>query len=50
MLAEETFAQAGRRLSASLARQGAEKASEAYDLRHQAIAESEAAQRAFAGT
>jgi hypothetical protein len=50
MLAEETFAQAERRVSASLARKGAEQAIRAYDLRYKAIAESEAAQRESAGT
>jgi hypothetical protein len=46
MAAEETFDRAERRLSASLARRGAEEAIKAYDLRYAAIAEAEAAQRA----
>jgi hypothetical protein len=41
--AEQTFADAEARMSASLARQGAEKALEAYELRYQAI---DAARRA----
>ncbi len=45
MTAEETFDHAERRMSASMARKGAEQAIEAYELRYRAIAESEAAQR-----
>jgi hypothetical protein len=44
MTAESTFDQAERRLSASLARRGAEQAIDAYDVRYKAIAEAEAAQ------
>jgi len=45
MTAERTFDDAERRLSASLARKGAEQAIAAYDLRYRAIEEAEAAQR-----
>ena len=45
MTAERTFDEAERRLSASLARRGAEEAIAAYDVRYAAIAEAEAAQR-----
>jgi hypothetical protein len=45
MTAERTFDDAERRLSAGLARKGAEQAIEAYDLRYRAIEEAEAAQR-----
>jgi hypothetical protein len=44
MTAEETFDRAERRLSVSMARQGAEQACEAYELRYAAIQEAEAAQ------
>lgn len=43
MKAEDTFDEAERRMSASMARQGAEQALEAYDLRYDAIAEAEKA-------
>jgi hypothetical protein len=46
--AEETFDRAERRLSAGIARQGAEEAIAAYDLRYAAIREAEAAQSAGA--
>jgi hypothetical protein len=49
MTAEETFDLAERRLSATLARRGAEEALAAYDLRYAAIAEAEAAQIASSG-
>jgi hypothetical protein len=42
LTAEQTFDDAERRLSASMARRGAEQAVEAYDLRYRAIAEAEA--------
>jgi len=45
MTAEKTFDDAERRLSASLARKGAEQAIDAYELRYRAIEEAEAAQR-----
>ena len=45
MTAERTFDDAERRLSAGLARKGAEQAIGAYDLRYRAIEEAEAAQR-----
>lgn len=43
MAAEETFDEAERRLSASLARQGSEQAIEAYELREKYIRRAEAA-------
>jgi len=43
--AEDTFDEAERQLSASLAREGARKALETYDLREHAIRKSEAAAR-----
>ena len=45
MTAEETFDEAERRLSASLARQGSEQAIEAYELREKFIRRAEAARR-----
>jgi hypothetical protein len=42
--AERTFDEAERKLSASLARRGAEEAIAAYDVRYKAIEEAEAAQ------
>ncbi len=45
MDAENTFEEAERRMSASLAREGARKAIEAYDLRERALRKSEAAMR-----
>jgi hypothetical protein len=45
MDAEDTFAEAERRLSASMSRQGAEKALESYDLREKAIRRAEALAR-----
>ncbi len=47
--AEDIFAEAERRLSGGMARQGAEKALEAYDLREKAIRRAEAAGRLDAG-
>lgn len=47
--AEQTFADAESRMSTSLARQGAEKALEAYELRYRAIAAAAAARDAFNG-
>lgn len=46
MAAEDTFAEAERQLSASMCREGAQKAIDAYDLREKAIRKSEAARRA----
>jgi hypothetical protein len=46
MAAERTFDQAEWRLSAGLARRGADEAIRAYDLRYKAIAEAEAARAA----
>jgi hypothetical protein len=46
MDAEQTFDEAERRLSASMAREGARKALLAYDLREKAIRKAEAAGRA----
>jgi hypothetical protein len=46
MTAEETFDRAERRLSVSMARQGAEQACQAYELRYAAIQEAEEAQAA----
>jgi hypothetical protein len=46
MAAEETFAQAERRLSVALSKRGAEEAIQSYDLRYQAIEEAEAARLA----
>jgi len=46
MDAEQTFDEAERRLSASIAREGARKAILAYDLREKAIRKAEAAGRA----
>jgi hypothetical protein len=43
LTAEQTFDDAERRMSASLARRGAELAIEAYDIRYKALAEAEAA-------
>ena len=43
LTAEKTFDDAERRLSASLARRGAEEAIQSYELRYKAIAEAEAA-------
>jgi hypothetical protein len=43
LTAERTFDEAERRMSAALARRGAEEAILAYDLRYQAIREAEAA-------
>ena len=48
MDAENTFEEAERHLSAGLAREGARKAIEAYDLRERALRKSEAAIRASA--
>ena len=45
MDAEDIFDEAERKLSASLARQGAFKAIEAYDLREKSIRRAEAAAR-----
>jgi hypothetical protein len=45
MTAEETFDEAERRLSASLARRGSEEAIEAYELREKFIRRAEAARR-----
>lgn len=45
MSAERTFDDAERRLSASLARRGAEEAIQAYDLRYRALEAAEAASR-----
>jgi hypothetical protein len=46
MAAERTFEQAEWRLSAAVARRGADEAIRAYDLRYRAIAEAEAAREA----
>jgi hypothetical protein len=46
MAAEQMFDDAERRMSASMARRGAELAIEAYDLRYKALAEAEAARDA----
>jgi hypothetical protein len=43
MTAEETFAQAERRLSVALSKRGAEQAIQSYDLHYKAIDEAEAA-------
>jgi flavodoxin len=45
MTAEETFDQAERKMSVSLARQGSEQAIEAYDLREKYIRKAEAAKK-----
>jgi len=45
MTAEETFDEAERRLSTSLARQGCDQAIEAYELRERFIRKAEAARR-----
>jgi len=47
--AEDVFAEAEKRMSGSMAREGAEAALEAYDLREKAIRRAEAACRAKAG-
>jgi hypothetical protein len=49
MDAEQTFDEAERLLSASIAREGARKALYAYDLREKAIRKAEAANRAALG-
>jgi len=49
MDAEATFDEAEKRLSGSMARAGAQKAIEAYDLREKAIRRAEAAMRVKAG-
>lgn len=46
MRAEETFAEAERRLSVALSRRGAVEAVQSYDLYYKAIEEAEAARRA----
>jgi hypothetical protein len=46
MTAEQTFDDAERRMSAALARRGAELAIEAYDVRYKALEEAEAARDA----
>lgn len=45
MDAEDTFAEAERKMSASLAREGARKAIESWDVRESAIRKAEAAKR-----
>lgn len=50
MQAEQTFEDAERKLSAALARQGADQALKAYDVREEAIRAAEAARRVKAGS
>jgi hypothetical protein len=50
MEAERTFDEAERRLSASMAREGASKAIEAYDVHEKAIRRAEAAAKLSSGT